>query len=64
MALATVLEFIAKVTRGKEPMITKYGVGLIAHDQTLDLSNAKEILGYEPQYTIEEGLERYEKSRH
>jgi len=64
MALATVLELVAKVTRGKEPMITKYGVGLIAHDQTLDLSNAKEILGYEPQYTIEEGLQRYEKSRH
>ena len=63
MSLATVLEFISKITFGKEPMITKYGVGLIAHDQTLDLKNAKEVLGYESQFTIEEGLERYAKSR-
>ena len=61
--LARVLEFVAKITKGAEPMITKYGVGLIAHDQTLDLSNAKNILGYETQFTIEEGLERYAKSR-
>ena len=61
--LARVLEFIAKISSGKEPMITKCGVGLIAHDQTLDLSNAKEVLGYESQFTMEEGLERYAKSR-
>jgi nucleoside-diphosphate-sugar epimerase len=63
MALATVLEFVAKVSKGKEPMITKYGVGLIAHDQTLDLTNAKEVLGYESQFSIEEGLECYARSR-
>jgi len=61
--LATLLEFFAKLTGGKEPMITKYGVGLISFDQTLDLTKAKEVLGYEPLYTIEEGLERYAKSR-
>ena len=61
--LATLLEFIAKFIGGKEPMITKYGVGLISFDQTLDLTKAKEILGYEPLYTIEEGLERYAKNR-
>ena len=63
MAVATVLEFVAKVTKGAEPMITKYGVGLIAHDQTLDLTKAKEVLGYEAKFTIEEGLENYAKSR-
>ena len=63
MNLARVLEFIAKMSFGNEPMITKYGVGLIAHDQTLDLQKAKEILGYESQFTIEEGLERYARSR-
>jgi len=61
--LATLLESVAKLTGGKEPMITKYGVGLISFDQTLDLTKAKEVLGYEPLYTIEEGLERYAKSR-
>ena len=63
MKLATFLEFIAKIGLTKEPLITKYGVGLIAHDQTLDLTKAKEILGYMPLYSIEEGLERYAKSR-
>ena len=61
--IARFLEFVAKITFGKEPMITKYGVGLISHDQTLDLSRAKEILGYESLYSIKEGLDRYAKSR-
>ena len=64
MGLARTLEFISKLTLKKEPMITKYGVGLISHNQTLDLQKAKEILGYERQFTIEEGLKRYAKSRH
>jgi len=61
--LAAFLEFVAKFRGGKEPMITKYGVGLISFDQTLNLTKAKEVLGYEPLYTIAEGLERYAKSR-
>jgi nucleoside-diphosphate-sugar epimerase len=63
ITLATILEFVSKISFGKEPIITKYGVGLISYDQTLDLTQAKEILGYEPQYTIVEGLERYANSR-
>ena len=64
IGLATLLEFIAKFTGAEEPVLTKYGIGLIAHDQTLDIQKAKDILGYTPQYTIEEGLEKYAKSRH
>ncbi|CAA6822248.1 MAG: FIG036672: Nucleoside-diphosphate-sugar epimerase [uncultured Sulfurovum sp.] len=63
MRLAIVLEFVAKMGLSKEPMITKYGVGLIAHDQTLDLQRAKDVLGYRPKYSLEEGLERYKRSR-
>ncbi len=63
MALATTLEFFSRTLLKKEPMITKYGVGLISHSQTLNLEKAKNILGYEPIYTIEEGLKRYAKSR-
>ncbi len=63
MSMATVLELIAKLGFTKEPIITKYGVGLIAYDQTLDIQKAKEILGYESIYSIKEGLERYAKSR-
>ena len=63
MGIASLMEFYAKLTTGKEPILTKYGVGLISYDQTLDIEKAKDILGYCPQYTIEEGLERYAKSR-
>jgi len=63
MFLATALERLSKLGFSKEPIVTKYGVGLIAYSQTLDISKAKEELGYTPVYTIKEGLERYAKSR-
>ena len=63
MRIASLLEFISKLGFGKEPALTKYGVGLISYDQTLDIQKAKEILGYKPLYSIKEGLERYAKSR-
>ena len=63
MGTASLLEFISKITNYKEPTLTKYSVGVISHDQVLDISKAKEILGYKPIYTIQEGLERYAKSR-
>ncbi len=61
--IAFVLELFAKIIFKKEPFLTKYGVGVISKSQTLDISKAKEILGYKPIYTIKEGLERYAKYR-
>lgn len=43
----------------KEPPFTRYTLGLLAKDQTLDILAAKNILGYKPQVSIEEGLDRY-----
>lgn len=43
----------------KEPPFTRYTLGLLAKDQTLDISAAKTILGYRPQISIEEGLDRF-----
>ncbi len=60
MTVASVLEFSSKLFNLSEPIITKYGIGLISYDQTLDISKAKEILGYNPKISIEEGLKRYE----
>lgn len=56
--ISSLLEKIAKIT-GKEPLLTKYSVGLIAKTQTLSIDKAKEKLGYSPIYTIKEGIQRY-----
>ena len=41
-----------------EPSVTAYGAGLFAFRQTLDISRARDMLGWEPRVTFEEGLER------
>ncbi len=64
MGVATLLEFVAKLKIGGEPKITRYGVGVITTSQTLDISHAKQLLGYTPLYTIEEGLSRYGRWKH
>ena len=38
--------------------VTAYGAGLFAFRQTLDISRARDMLGWEPRVTFEEGLER------
>lgn len=43
----------------KEPPFTRYTLGLLAKDQTLDISAAKSILRYNPKISIEEGLKRF-----
>jgi nucleoside-diphosphate-sugar epimerase len=59
VALAWFSEVFAKVTKGEEPRLTIYGVGLLAYSQTLNIDKAKNILGYEPKYSIEYAVDRY-----
>lgn len=40
----------------KEPKITPFSVGLFANSQTLDITKAKNELGYSPKISIDEGL--------
>ena len=63
IGVARLLEGISKLKLTGEPLVTKYGVGIISHTQILDISSAKEILGYKPIYTIEEGVKKYAKYR-
>lgn len=63
MHMEIFLEFIAKIRMKHAPMLTKYSIGFIAYNQTLDLKKSKEILGYVPKFTIAEGLDRYVKSK-
>lgn len=44
---------------GTEPRLTKYGIALLTYSLTLDISAAREKLGYQPTISVEEGLARY-----
>lgn len=55
-ALAGVLERAARVTR-RRPRLTRYAVSQLGLERTLDLSKARERLGYRPGPTTLEGAE-------
>ncbi len=57
MAAARGMELSAALT-GKEPWITRYGVGFFAYRQTLDVSQAKAVLGWQPKIGFDEGMAR------
>lgn len=60
LAIAGALEWIAhNVLGGREPVLNRYSVGLLAKTQTLDISAAREHLGYVPRVGIDEGLEQF-----
>jgi nucleoside-diphosphate-sugar epimerase len=58
--MATLLESIANTLLwGREPILTRYTVGLLAYSQTLDITAAKTELGYQPRVSIDDGLEHF-----
>jgi nucleoside-diphosphate-sugar epimerase len=60
LALAGLAETIARLRPGRpEPRLTRYGLGVIGYSQTLDISRARQELGYVPQLSIEQGLARF-----
>lgn len=52
MELASLTIFL-----GREPLITRFTVELLAKNQTLDITAAREELGYQPRISVEQGLE-------
>ena len=42
----------------REPVATRYGLGLFAYAQSLDISRASNLLGWVPKVSFEEGLAR------
>jgi nucleoside-diphosphate-sugar epimerase len=57
--MAGVSEAIARLRAdGAEPRLTRYGIALLAHSLTLDISSARGRLGYAPRVSVQEGLER------
>ncbi len=58
--VASLTETIYRVFRKKgEPMLTRYTVCTLAFSQTLDITKAKEKLGYTPKITLSEGIKNY-----
>ena len=51
------LELTARMT-GKEPVMTRYSVGVLGFDMTLDQSRARQILGYLPPVALPEAIVR------
>ncbi|NIK75183.1 nucleoside-diphosphate-sugar epimerase [Paenibacillus castaneae] len=59
-AAAALMESVAKLPWvKKEPLMTRYTVGILAYSQTLDISRAERELGYRPIVTIDEGIQRF-----
>ena len=62
LKFAGILEFISKTFLNyKEPVFTKYTVGLLAFSQTLDIQKAKKELNYKPIKSIQKGVEELVK---
>ena len=58
LAAVRLNEWLHRLRRGAEPKITAYGLGIFAFTQTLDISRARDELGWAPQVPFAEGLAR------
>ena len=59
MLAAGLMEAVAiRLPRRPEPPVTRYGLGLFAYAQSLDISKAKRVLGWAPKIAFEQGLDR------
>lgn len=55
LAVATTLEWQARLT-GREPLLTRYSVGVLARTQTYNIAAARRDLGYAPVVSVESGI--------
>lgn len=59
MLAAGLMETVAVRLPGRpEPPVTRYGLGLFAYAQSLDIAKARDILGWTPKVSFDEGLDR------
>ncbi|MEE4116724.1 MAG: NAD-dependent epimerase/dehydratase family protein [Marinilabiliaceae bacterium] len=59
--IAGFYELINRLILKEEPVLTSYGVGLLRFSCTLDISQARKLLGYEPIISTEESIGEFIK---
>lgn len=57
--VARLMELSSRLTDHKEPTLTRYGVGTLARSFTLDISKAKELIGYSPSMNTEDAMHEF-----
>jgi len=61
-AAASVIEFVYRlIPTQPEPPLTRMSVSMLAHSTTLDISAARNELGYQPRVSVDEGVQRFMK---
>lgn len=55
--------FISRLAAGAEAALTPAGLALMSQDMHLDMRRAEKELGYQPKYTLEEGLRETLRAR-
>ncbi len=58
-AAAALLELWSALPFAGEPVLTRYTLGLISKDQTLNIDAARQDLGYTPRVSIRDGIAAY-----
>jgi len=57
--IAHILEWKSKLTNREEPALTVYSAGTLAKSFTMDISKARELLGYVPKVTTNEAIQEF-----
>ena len=57
--VARVLEWVSKRTTNKEPALTVYSIGILTKNFTLDITKARELLGFNPTTTTDEAIKEF-----
>lgn len=57
--VASILEVVSKIFTKKEPSLTKYSVGVLSKNFTLDISKARTLLNYKPIVTTKQSIEEF-----
>ena len=53
------MEVNARLFSGKEPVLTRYSVGVMSKSISFDITKAKEQLGYEPVQSTQQGMDEF-----